>query len=156
MQSQTLVKNFVEVMHEPARLDAVLELMRKSGGTADASIQQNPAAEGWTTTIAVFFDRRKSTTFCKNVTQHEGVGSVRRSSEDVTYAPMSVEKVSSGRNGALSVLVVGKKRPLRFVIEHSKHTQRFGKVGKTNPRRFWYDEALVEPEEADSSHLADQ
>lgn len=142
MQARTLVKNFVEVVHQPAKAQQIKDLTAKWGGVAEASIQPQPDVEkaGWMTTVVTFFDRRKSTCFCKAVAQEEGIGSVRRSSQDVSYSYMPVQRVSTSRNGALSVLQKSKKRPVTFRLEHAKNSQRFGLVGKTNPRAFWYDE----------------
>ena len=148
-QSRTLVKNFVEVMHLPAKTQVIKELISKWGGSVETSTKPElePQQSSWITTVVMFFDRRKSTSFSKAVTQQEGIGSVRRSSQDVTYAYLPVQRVSVGRSGMMSVLPQNKKRPVSFRIEHTKATQQYGLVGRTNPRTFWYDEAEIGTEE---------
>ncbi len=147
MQKQVLTKNFVEVLHLPGTTERIEELMKKWCGAADLTFPTDPATSeaGWVMTVAAFFDKRKSTNFCKAVQAMDGVGSIRKSCVDTSYDPMDVASFAPGRRGALSVLQKGKKRAVTFAPEFQKGTHRFGAVGKTNPRPFWFDEAAMQP-----------
>ncbi len=149
MSRQVLTKNFVEILHLPGVSDKIQDLMKKWQGTADTSFPTDAAATeaGWEMVVAAFFDKRKSTNFFKVIQTMDGVGSIRKSSVDLVYEPMEVESVLPARGGGLSVVMKGRKRGVPFNLEYSKGTRKFGMVGKTNPRPFWFDESpAVGPE----------
>lgn len=144
-QRQVLTRNFVEVLHLPALSEQVRGLIEKWSGKEDTSFPPDAATAeaGWATTVAAFFDKRKSTSFYKAMQVLDGVGSIRKSSLDTVYEPLDAATVTHGRQGRLSVLPVGKRRPVTLTLQHTKGTQRFGVVGTKTPRPFWFDEAAV-------------
>lgn len=147
MQRQAISKHFIEVVHVPSAQASITQPMEKWGGKVDTSFPLDEAATaaGWATTVAAFFDKRKSTNFAKGMRELPGVGSIKRTFTTIDYAPMEVESVTPGRKGSLSLLQRGKKRPVTFVEEFRKGEQVFGTVGRQNPRPFWFDEGRVQP-----------
>ncbi|KAK9827041.1 hypothetical protein WJX74_004453 [Apatococcus lobatus] len=145
MQRQVLTKNYVEVLHLPALSERIQELIVKWSGVQDTSFPTDAATAeaGWAMTVAVFYDKRKSTSFYKGVQVLNGVGSIRKSSVDTVYEHLDAQSVTHGRQGKLSVLPHGKRRPVTLTLQHSKGTQRFGVVGNKTPRPFWFDEGAV-------------
>lgn len=146
MQKQTLSKNFVEVIHMPNLDEQIQALMTKYSGLLDKTFPIDPRTSeaGWGTTVAAFFDKRKSTNFMKAVQSLDGIGSIRKSMTETTYHPLDLESFVPGKNGALRVMQRGKKRAVTFEPEHQKGSFRYGLVGKTNPRPFWFDSAVLQ------------
>ena len=136
MQKQTLSKNFIEVIHMPTLEEQINSMMSKYGGSADKTFPVDPRTTeaGWSTTVAAFFDKRKSISFMKAVQSLDGIGSIRKSMTETTYHPLDLESFVPGRNGSLRVMQRGKKRAVTFDPEYQKDSFRYGTVGKTNPR----------------------
>lgn len=131
----------------PALEGEVGGLMKKFGGSVDNSFPVDPRTieAGWATTVAAFFDKRKSTNYMKAVQSLDGIGSIRKSMTEITYSPLDVESFVPGRNGVLKIMRKGTKRAVSFEPEFERGSLRFGLIGKTTPRPFWFDSAILQP-----------
>lgn len=153
MEQVTLTRNSVYTVHKTGT--DLAGPAAKYGGEVvlTETAVSDPPAEGWSQSVAVFFDARKAGSYSRAVRRLEGVAETQRRAEKVAYLPLDVEAFTTERSGRLRMVLRGKTKGTFLTPEHEKDGLVFGLVGQTHPVPRYFRKATGGAPEAPVAEL---